>query len=123
LFTIRDKSNYLKGLLIVAKMNNKIDDGEKDIITNASTRFGFSQDFINETMQNILANDFVSAAPIQFSEPEVAQEFIGECLHLVISKDDPAPREILWLNEVAKINQLDDEWFLVEKRSVQQKKK
>ncbi len=123
MFTILDKSNYLKGLLIVAKMNNKIDEGEKDIITNASSRFGFSQDFLNETMQNILANDFVSNLPIQFSKPVVAQEFIEECLKLVISKDDPAPRELLWLSEVAKINQLDNEWFLKEKRSVQQKKK
>jgi hypothetical protein len=103
-------------------MNNKIDEGEKDIITNASSRFGFSQDFLNETMQNILANDFVSNLPIQFSKPVVAQEFIEECLKLVISKDDPAPRELLWLSEVAKINQLDNEWFLKEKRSVQQKK-
>jgi len=123
LFTVLDKSNYLKGLLIVAKMNNKIDDGEKDIISNASTRFGFSQDFTNETMQNILANDFVPNTPIQFSKPDVAKEFIGECLKLVISKDDPAPRELLWLSEVAEINHLDNEWFLKEKRAVQQKNK
>lgn len=123
MFTVLDKSNYLKGLLIVAKMNNKIDDGEKDIISNASTRFGFSQDFTNETMQNILANDFVPNTPIQFSKPDVAKEFIGECLKLVISKDDPAPRELLWLSEVAEINHLDNEWFLKEKRAVQQKNK
>lgn len=123
MFTVLDKSNYLKGLLIVAKMNNKIEEGEKDIISSASNRFGFSSDFTNETIQNILANDFVPNTPIQFSKPEVAQEFIGECLKLVISKEDPAPRELLWLSEVAKINQLDNEWFLKEKRSVQQKKK
>jgi len=122
LFTILDKSNYLKGLLIVAKMNNKIEDGEKDIISSASSRFGFSQDFINETIQNILANDFVPNTPIQFSKPAVAQEFIGECLKLVISKENPAPRELLWLSEVAKINKLENEWFLKEKRSLQKKK-
>jgi len=122
LFTVLDKSNYLRGLLIVAKMNNKIDDGEKDIITTASSRFGFSQDFLAETMQNILANDFVSTTPIQFSKPIVAQEFIEECLRLIISKDDPAPRELLWLHEVAKINKLDDEWFINEKRAAQEQK-
>ncbi|MCK9425504.1 MAG: hypothetical protein M0Q21_05635 [Ignavibacteriaceae bacterium] len=122
MFTILDKSNYLRGLLIVAKMNNKIDEGEKDIISSASNRFGFSQDFLTETMQNILANDFVSNTPIQFSKPAVAQEFIGECLKLIISKDDPSPRELLWLNEVAKINTLDDEWFIKEKRLAQQQK-
>jgi len=122
LFTIQDKSNYLKGLLIVAKMNNKIDEGEKNIITDVSSRFGFSQDFLNETMQNVLANDFLSSSPIQFSKPTVAKDFIGECLRLVISKEDPAPRELLWLSEVAKVNALDNEWFLKEKRSIQQKK-
>lgn len=122
MFTIQDKSNYLKGLLIVAKMNNKIDEGEKNIITDVSSRFGFSQDFLNETMQNVLANDFLSSSPIQFSKPTVAKDFIGECLRLVISKEDPAPRELLWLSEVAKVNALDNEWFLKEKRSIQQKK-
>jgi len=122
LFTILDKSNYLRGLLIVAKMNNKIDDGEKDIITTASSRFGFSQDFLTETMQNILANDFVSTTPIQFSKPAIAREFIDECLKLITSKDDPAPREILWLDEVAKINNLDEEWFIKEKREAQKQK-
>ncbi|MFA6978722.1 MAG: hypothetical protein WC209_05295 [Ignavibacteriaceae bacterium] len=122
MFTILDKSNYLKGLLIVAKMNNKIDEGEKDIIANVSSRFGFSQDFLTEAMQTILANDFVSNAPIQFSKPVVAREFIQECLQLVNSKDDPAPRELLWLSEVAKINELDNDWFLKEKRASQKKK-
>jgi len=103
-------------------MNNKIDAGEKDIITSASSRFGFSQDFLTETIQNILANDFVSMAPIQFSKPAIAREFIGECLQLIISKDDPAPRELLWLHEVAKINNLDDEWFIKEKRAAQKQK-
>jgi len=122
LFTILDKSNYLKGLLIVAKMNNKIDEGEKDIIANVSSRFGFSQDFLTEAMQTILANDFVSNTPIQFSKPVVAEKFIQECLQLVNSKDDPAPRELLWLSEVAKINELDYDWFLKEKRASQKKK-
>lgn len=103
-------------------MNNKIDEGEKDIISSTSSRFGFSQDFISETMQNILANDFVSSTPIKFSKPAVAKDFIGECLKLIISKDDPAPREVLWLSEVAKINKLDNEWFLTEKRTAQEKK-
>ena len=103
-------------------MNNKIDEGEKDIIANVSSRFGFSQDFLTEAMQTILANDFVSNTPIQFSKPVVAEKFIQECLQLVNSKDDPAPRELLWLSEVAKINELDYDWFLKEKRASQKKK-
>ena len=53
MFTLIDKSNYLKGLLILAKKDNQLRDSEKNIIRSVAQRLGFSKDFYEETLQNL----------------------------------------------------------------------
>ena len=40
-----DRSNYLKGLLITAKVDKQLTDPEKKIIKEFSDKLGFSSDF------------------------------------------------------------------------------
>ncbi|MBK7866459.1 MAG: hypothetical protein IPJ75_05425 [Ignavibacteriales bacterium] len=51
MLTTIDKSNYLKGLLIVARLDERLIDRERDQIRNVATRLGFSKDFYEETLK------------------------------------------------------------------------
>ena len=49
-----DRSNYLKGLLITARKDEQLTDSEKNMIRKLSERLGFSLDFFEETINNLL---------------------------------------------------------------------
>ena len=59
---IKDRSNYLKGLLIVAKKDNKLAETEKTILKDFALKLGFASDFYNETIMNLLSNKYIDEA-------------------------------------------------------------
>ena len=64
----RDKSSYLKGLLILAKRDKVLAESEQEIIKNIASRLGFSSDFYEYTLQNLIENEFLTEEPVQFSD-------------------------------------------------------
>ena len=54
-----DKSNYLKGLLITARKDKILAESEKKIIRKIGERLGFSSDFYEETLNNLLRNKYL----------------------------------------------------------------
>ena len=106
-----DRSNYLKGLLITAKKNQHLTEKEKEIIKKFSDRLGFSQDFFEEVINNLLINKYISEEPIKFSNIRIAISFIEDALRLTLADELFSVSEIQWLRETAKINSITPEWI------------
>ena len=107
----RDKSSYLKGLLILAKLDNVLSESEERIIKDIASRLGFSTDFYEYTLKNLLANEYLTEEPVQFSDKRVAISFIVDGIRLAKSDSHPDEREISWLLDTLNKNKLNIEWF------------
>jgi hypothetical protein len=110
-FSLIDKSNYLKGLLIVAKKDNQLTEPEKKIIRSIAFRLGFAKDFYEETLKGLLANKYIVDTPIKFSDKKIAESFLLDGLRLAYSDGMVPEKEIDWLKLTASINEIKDEWF------------
>jgi ribonucleotide reductase beta subunit family protein with ferritin-like domain len=108
---VQDRSNYLKGLLIVAKKDNQLAETEKKIIKNLALRLGFASDFYDETIRSLLSNKYIDCSPIKFSNSLIAESFITDGFNLAYSDKSVTHNEINWLKETSIINGLSEEWF------------
>jgi len=106
-----DRSSYLKGLLITARKDNQLNEEEIAIIKRLSKSLGFSSDFFEETISNLLENKYITDDPIKFSEQNIARSFIHDGLMLAFSDRMIAEGEIEWLKQTAMINGIDADWF------------
>jgi len=109
--TLRDKSNYLKGLLIVAKKDNQLTEPEKKILRDIAVKLGFATDFYEDTLRSLLSNKYILEDPIKFSSRKVAESFVTDGLRLAFSDMMISEKEIGWLKATALENDLADEWF------------
>jgi hypothetical protein len=109
--TAIDRSNYLKGLLIVAKKDNKLADAEKSVIKNFSEKLGFASDFCDEVIRNLLANKYIDESPIKFSSVQIAQSFITDGLRLAFTNNKIPDQELIWLKKTSALNGIDENWF------------
>jgi len=116
-----DRSGYLKGLLITARKDNQLSKLEISIIKNIATRLGFSSDFFNETISNLLENKFITEEPIKFSRLDIAKSFIEDGLKLALSDESLNADEMNWLKDTAKENGLNEEWVNKKMKEIQSK--
>jgi DnaJ-domain-containing protein 1 len=117
--SVIDKSNYLKGLLIVAKKDNQLAHSEKEMIRGIATRLGFAKDFYEDTLRNLMANKYISESPVIFSDIKIAQSFISDALLLAFSDSLVPDSEIQWLQNTAFKNGITSEWFEEKKKELQ----
>ena len=108
---IQDKSTYLKGLLIIAKKDNVLSESEEEILKKIASHLGFSTDFYEYTIQNLLSNEYLSEDPVQFTEEEIARSFILDGLKLAHADSNTDEREIIWLRQTALKNNISEGWF------------
>jgi len=106
-----DRSSYLKGLLITARKDNQLNETEISIIKKLAKRLGFSSDFFEDTITNLLENKYITEEPIKFSKPDIAKSFIEDALKLALADNRVTDNEISWLKETAKANGIDEELF------------
>ena len=116
-----DRSSYLKGLLITARKDNQLSEAEISIIKKIATRLGFSSDFFNETISNLLENKYITEEPIKFSEQNIAKSFIEDGLKLALSDESVTDDEMNWLEDTAKENGLDEDWVNKKMKDIQSK--
>lgn len=109
LFTVLDKSNYLKGLLILARKDNKLFDSEKNIIRDVARNFGFSRDFYEDTLKSLLDNKYILEEPIRFSNQRIAEYFLTDGLRLAYADDNCDDKELQWLKVVARANDMGEQ--------------
>ena len=106
-----DKSNYLKGLLIVAKKDKQLTEPEKKILKGIAAKLGFAKDFYEDTIRNLLVNKYIIENPIKFSEKQIAESFISDGLKLAYADNIISDNEISWLRATAAENDLTGDWF------------
>lgn len=111
MFSIIDKSNYLKGLLILARKDNKLYDSEKEIIRDIAKKLDFNKDFYEEILRNLLANQYIKDEPMKFSDRSVAESFLKDGFKLACSDNDFDEKELRWLKDIAMVNNISDEEF------------
>ena len=110
-FPLLDKSNYLKGLLIIARKDNQLAESEKSILKSIAERLGFASDFYEETINNLLFNNHINDEPIKFSNEKIATSFISDGLKLAFSDKKIHGAEMDWLKATAIKNSLEENWF------------
>lgn len=116
-----DRSSYLKGLLITARKDNQLSEAEISIIKKIANRLGFSSDFFEETISNLLHNKYITEEPIKFSRQDIAESFLEDGLKLALSDDTISDEETVWLKNTAKENGIDEEWVNKKMKEIQSK--
>lgn len=116
-----DRSSYLKGLLITARKDNQLTESEISIIKKFAVRLGFSTDFLEETISNLLENKYITEEPIKFSNKDIAISFIEDGLKLALSDDEIGKEELVWLNVTAKSNGINEDWVNKKMKEIQSK--
>lgn len=111
MFTVPDKSNYLKGLLILARKDDQLVDDERNIIRTVAQKFGFSKDFYEDTLKSLMTNKYITEEPILFSSKQVAELFLNDGFRLAFSDDVMHSKELEWLKIIAKANGIEDDYF------------
>jgi len=117
-----DSSNYFKGLLLLIRKDKKITEPENIIIQRVGKALGFEKTFIEEAINEIINNKYISNEPPVFSSLELAEKFIKDGLILAASDKKIHPLEEEWLLAVAGANQIESSWYFKEKNSLLQLK-
>ncbi len=117
---IIDRSNYLKGLFITAKLDKELTDKEKDILKKISDRLGFASDFFHETVKSLLTNKYIIEEPIIFSDQEIARSFIKDAVKLASVNGLVTEAEIDWLKKTADINKISSNFVEKEFNTVKE---
>jgi len=115
-----DRSNYLKGLFITAKLDKELSQNEKDILKKISDKLGFAYDFYDETVRSLLTNKYIKEEPIVFSEKEIARSFLNDAIKLACSNNIVTEAEVNWLKNTANVNDLNAEVVDKELKSYQE---
>lgn len=110
-YALIDRSNYLKGLLILAKKDNKLKEYEKSVIREVGQKLGFSKDFYEETLRGLLDNRYITDEPLIFSDRKTAENFIIDGIKLIMEDVKLNEVELNWLRMVAAKNGITEEWF------------
>lgn len=110
--TTLDKSNYLRGLLVISRLDQKVSDYEKLAMIRLSKILGFDPHFCSEAVEELAENPYLSEKPPVFSEKKIGISFIADSLMLAFSDGDFHLNELSWIRNVAKANGLEKKyWF------------
>ncbi len=107
-----DRSNYLKGLLVLISKDKKISDDESDFIMKVGKTLGFDKEFCEEAIETLLENNYISQEPPEFSNVEFARSFIEDAISVAITDNELSQLEIGYLKAIAEKNHVDDDWFV-----------
>lgn len=106
-----DRSNYLKGLFITAKLDKQLSNKEKEILKKISDKLGFAKDFYDETTRGLLSNKYLTEDPIIFSDKAIAETFLRDAIRLIFCDGSDTKNELAWLKKTASANLIEGEFI------------
>lgn len=109
--SMRDRSLYYKGLLILTKRDHVIDDREREWLLELGKLLDFDRRFCEAAIADLLRNRHITHSPVIFSSQEAARCFFRDALRLALADRELHRHEEVWLKNVARANGLDEEWM------------
>ena len=79
---VKDRGNYLRGLLIMAKMDEDISELDRTIIINTAKHLGYARDFYEGILSTIMRNEYIGNEPIMFDSTNLANHFLMDAIKL-----------------------------------------
>ena len=108
---VLDRSNYLKGLLVLIGKDNLISEEERELFMKVGNKLGFEKQFCTTAINEILENEYISSEPPIYSNQAIAKSFIIDGIKLSFIDHDYDSREIDYLKATAKVNKIDGVWI------------
>jgi hypothetical protein len=102
--SLREKSNYYKGLLILSRRDRIISEEEKELLLQIGELLGFDRRFCETTINELLGNAHISRKPILISDPGLRESFFRDAIRVAYSDGTAAPVELRWLRNTAHAN-------------------
>ena len=117
-----DRSLYYKGLLLLAGRDRIIDPRERELMLRFGKILDFEKRFCEAAIDNLLNNRHLTAEPVVFSNPAIAECFLRDALRLAFGDEELHPKELTWLKAIVHANGLTDKWLDAEVQGYREQK-
>jgi len=108
--TVLDRSNYLKGLLILIGKDKKITEDERELFLRLSKVLGFNKKFCDDAINELSENEYIIEEPPLFSDRKIAEAFLKDCMRLAFLDKDLHLYELNWIKSTGEKNNISLEW-------------
>lgn len=112
MLTDLDKSNYLRGLLILSRLDHVISDFEKKALIVIGKILEFDPHFCSDAIEELADNQYISEKPPIFSNRRIGLAFINDSLKLAFSDHVFHLKELRWIKNVARLNSIDKSYWM-----------
>ena len=109
-----DKSNYLKGMLVLMKKRYTIEETIHRTVKYMTELLDFNQAIIDESIKALMTNNSIADDPPTFSDFQIAESFLKDGIHVVFLDGTLNFKQIDWLINTAKINNFSEQWIFIE---------
>ncbi len=109
--SIRERSSYYRGLLVLVRKDRIIDSRERDLMLRIGGILDFDARFCDAAVDGVLHNKYINDDPVIFQKRETAECFLLDGLRLAAVDGEVHPKELEWLRDVARANHVDDAWL------------
>jgi hypothetical protein len=99
-----DRSNFIKGLLVLITKDKKITKEESLLLRETGISFGFSSEFLDESIDEALHNEFITKDPPKFTNNSLAYNFLHQGIKLALSDSELNSEELKYLIDTAAVN-------------------
>ena len=106
-----DRSNYVKGLLLLIGKDKKITDEERDFLHTVGKALSFNKKFIDRAIDELFENKYLGSDPPVFSQKQYAEAFLRDAIKLVFVDNELSNEEFDWLQSIAVSSGFTDEWL------------
>jgi len=108
---VEDRGKYLRGLLIMVKMDEDISEMDRTIIINTAKHLGYAPDFYEGILHTLMRNEYIGSEPIMFDSANLAKHFLIDAINLAGANKNMSNEKINWLKSTASMNFVDRNWF------------
>jgi hypothetical protein len=109
-----DKSNYIKGLLVLIRKRNTIEEPINSTVKHMTEILDFNQEIIDDSMKGLTTNKFIVDDPPRFSGFKIAESFLKDGIHVAFLDGILNFKQVEWLINTAKKNNLSEQWIFIE---------
>ena len=109
--TIQDKSNYFRGLLVLIGQDRILHEEEKNKLLMLGKLLSFEENFVRDSIDNLLENQYINFEPPKFSSKNIAERFIKDAVNIALIDNDLHLNELKWLKNAVLKNEIEQIFF------------